>query len=320
MLRNRRLVYALMSALVIIPLALLTLYRAPLSLDLLKQRYANPQSKFASLDGLDIHYRLTGIGPDIILIHGTGASLHTWEAWAKDLESDYRVLRYDMPGFGLTGPAPDGNYSAEAQCDWLRKLTAAVNLGKATIAGNSYGGWVAFTCAAMNPELYTSLILIDSSGLPNSGRPMPAFRVLKTPIIGEVFESLTPRLFTEMTLKRTYGNPDQVTEEQIDRYYQLNLRPGNRQALRERLQVESSDRDWARLKTIKQPTLLIWGELDNTYPPSVADAFQAALPHSNKVILPGLGHIPMEEDPKISLVPARQFLATLKSIGAEAAP
>ena len=72
----------------------------------LAPKYAAAPSQFMALNGMKIHYRDEGVGPPIVLIHGTGASLHTWNDWTKELIEDYRVIRLDLPAYGLTGQDP----------------------------------------------------------------------------------------------------------------------------------------------------------------------------------------------------------------------
>lgn len=76
-------------------------------------RWAPPPSQFVSIEGMQMHLRDEGPRTDsqpIVLLHGTSASLHTWDGWTEALKSGRRVIRMDLPGFGLTGPMPDGNY------------------------------------------------------------------------------------------------------------------------------------------------------------------------------------------------------------------
>ena len=73
----------------------------------------------------------------VVLVHGTGASLHTWDGWVSGLKSKRRVIRFDLPGFGLTGPEPQNNYTIEKYTDHLVKLLNHLGIAHAIVAGNS---------------------------------------------------------------------------------------------------------------------------------------------------------------------------------------
>ena len=92
-------------------------------MDSLKARWAAPPSRFVTLQGMQVHVRDEGPRDDptpIVLIHGTSASLHTWDGWVAALSPHRRVVRMDLPGFGLTGPAPDGDYSMARYTGFMR--------------------------------------------------------------------------------------------------------------------------------------------------------------------------------------------------------
>ena len=100
----------------------LSAYRPDIPLTDLKRKYANADSRYLDIDGMPVHYRDQGQGPVLLLLHGTGASLHTWDGWIQPLENDFRIVRLDLPGFGLTGPAPDDDLHDRA----LRSIPARV--------------------------------------------------------------------------------------------------------------------------------------------------------------------------------------------------
>ena len=112
----------------------------------LRARWAAPPSEFIELNGLRVHVRDEGRRDDpvpIVLLHGTSDSLHTWSGWVRALEQDRRVIRVDMPGFGLTGPTPDGDYSIEAYTRFAIAVLDHYGLDHSVLGGNSFGGWVA---------------------------------------------------------------------------------------------------------------------------------------------------------------------------------
>src|ERR1035437_1023320 len=112
-----RLVLTLLAVLILASATIMTFFCAPdVPVDSLKTRWAAPPSTFISVQGMQVHIRDEGPRDDstpLVLIHGTSASLHTWDGWVRALSKQRRVIRFDLPGFGLTGPTPDGDYSLE---------------------------------------------------------------------------------------------------------------------------------------------------------------------------------------------------------------
>ena len=117
-----------------------------ISVEKLKVKYANQASSFVAIDGMEVHYRDEGIKSDsipIVLIHGTGASLHTFDAWTGELKKTKRVIRMDLPAYGLTGPFPNKNYSMNNYVKFIKTFLAKLGVKQCVIAGNSLGGQIA---------------------------------------------------------------------------------------------------------------------------------------------------------------------------------
>lgn len=113
----------------------------------LKPRWALPPSQFVALDGMQVHLRDQGPRDDpapIVLLHGTSASLHTWEGWVAALQNKRRVISLDLPGFGLTGPFPDGDYRMAHYSAFLANVLDLLQVPRAVVAGNSFGGQLAW--------------------------------------------------------------------------------------------------------------------------------------------------------------------------------
>lgn len=287
------------------------LYRPDLDPAELEELYAGGASRFLEWDGLRIHYRDEGAGPPLLLIHGTAASLHTWDAWVAELGERYRLVRLDLPGFGLTGPEPDHDYSIERRVDVLVALLDHLGIERATVAGNSLGGYVAWQLAWRRPERVDALVLVDASGYPkgpSSGGNI--FDLGRVPVLGPLLSKLTPRALVAAGVRQAYGDPSVPSPELIDRYYRLLRRAGNRQALLVALNRERRD-DTARIPGITQPTLVMWGEEDQLVPVADAERFHEDLPKSQLVVYPEIGHLPMEETPERSARDATAFLEGL---------
>jgi len=281
-------------------------WQADRPVDELIAQYAWPDSRFVKIAGLDLHLVDRGPRDDpmpFVLLHGTSASLHTWEGWIDTLSATRRVIAYDLPGFGLTGPRPDGDYSVAVDVALLRDLLDRLGIEQVVVAGNSLGGHIAWESALALPERVAGLILIDSGGIPFTPEHIPlGFKLARLPLVKYALLRLTPRRIVAASVRAVYGDPKRVSEALIDRYFELTLRPGNRRALLARLQNRNLfSPDPERLQRIEVPTLILWGAADRLILPKTGLAFHRLIPASRLVILPGLGHVPQEEGPEATL-------------------
>ena len=284
----------------------------------MKAKYGSAASQFVDIgDGLSVHARDEGKrdGRIIVLVHGSNASLHTWEPWVKRLGSTYRIISMDMPGHGLTGPNPKRDYHYSVFVDVVDKVTEKLGVAKFTIGGNSMGGGIAWHYAVAHPDRVEGLILVDAAGAPRwESKTTPiGFRIARMPVIKELARVITPRSLFESSLKASVSNQAIVTPTAVDRYWDLNLYPGNRQATMDRFalvhNVEPAGK--TALAAIKVPTLIMWGEEDGLIPVANAKWFADAIAGSQTVIYPKIGHIPMEETPDQSAADVMQFMAAL---------
>ena len=285
--------------------------RRDIPLEDLKAKYANSASKFISVDGMDVHFRDEGNHADsipIVLIHGTASSLHTFDLWTNDLKKTNRVVRMDLPGFGLTGPFPDRNYSIAHYSAFIKDFLTALKIKKCVLAGNSLGGEIAWNFTLEQPDMVNKLILIDAAGYPLNSKSVPlAFKLAETPVVNKLFAYITPRFLVRYSVEDVFFDTSKVTDSLVDRYFELTLREGNRQAFVDRIRM-SKDSDVDNIKHIQQPTLILWGANDLLIPVEYAYKFHAELPNSTLVILEGSGHTPMEESPIESLEAVNDFL------------
>jgi pimeloyl-ACP methyl ester carboxylesterase len=236
-------------------------------------------------------------------------SLHTWEGWVQGLSPQRRIITFDLPGFGLTGPAVGGDYRGDAYARFVLALLDQLKVRRFAIGGNSLGGEVAWRTAAMAPERVTRLILVDASGPAFESDSVPiGFLAARVPLLNRVFDWVLPRPMIVASLRNVYGDPTRITDELVDRYYQLTLREGNRRALVQRLQQNRRGEDAERIATLKLPTLILWGGRDRLVPPAVGKQFHAAIAGSELVVFDDLGHVPHEEDPARTVQPVKAFL------------
>lgn len=283
-----------------------------ISVEDLKKEYTNEHSKFIEIDGMQVHYKDEGKGFPIVLIHGTASSLHTWDAWTNNLIKTNRVIRMDLPAFGLTGPNATADYSIKSYTNFLHQFLEKIKVDKFHLAGNSLGGNIAWNYAAEHPQKVKKLILVDASGLPTN-KPQPAiFKMAKTPVLSSLFLYVTPKFFIKKNMEEVYADNSKISDALITRYHKMALRVGNRQAFIDRAKIDfkmGSKANLEKLKSIKNPTLLIWGAKDTWIPLDNGKRMDSVLPNSKLVVLENSGHVPMEESPAESLSILNAFLS-----------
>jgi pimeloyl-ACP methyl ester carboxylesterase len=286
-----------------------------LPLEELKAKYTNETSSFIAVDGMDVHYRDEGDPADtipIVLIHGTGASLHTFDAWADSLKTSYRVIRMDLPAFGLTGPFTDRNYSMTNYTAFMKDFLTALGIKQCVLAGNSLGGQIAWNLTLEQPDIVKKLILIDAAGYPKKSKSVPiAFKLAEIPVLSKLLTFITPQFLVRASLENVYFDKSKVTDSMVERYFELTLREGNRQAFVDRFKMPENANANKNINNIHQPTLILWGANDLLIPVENAYKFQKALPNDTLVILNNLGHTPMEESPEESLKAVFSFLKNI---------
>lgn len=282
-----------------------------ISLEELKKEYTNEYSKFVDIDGLNVHYRDEGSGFPIVLVHGTAASLHTWDDWTEELSKKYRVIRMDLPAFGLTGPNDDADYSIKSYTEFLDDFVTKIEIDSFHLAGSSLGGNIAWNYALEQPNKVDKLILVDASGIP-MGKSKPwIFRMARIPVVNKAFLHYTPRFFIDKNIKDVYYDDSKITDALITRYHKMALREGNRQAFVDRAKLDSTEDSLVtinKLKKITHETLLIWGDKDVWIPLSHGKAMLENIPNSTLEVLENCGHVPMEESPEESLKMLQKFL------------
>jgi len=316
--KGLRILLWVLAAIVAVAVAALLVFRvADLPVATLRAKYASPASEFVEVSpGLTVHLRDEGKrdGTPIVLLHGSNASLHTWEPWVARLGDRYRIISFDLPAHGLTGPAPDGQYTQAAYAKVLAAVVANRGLTRFVVAGNSMGGGVAARYAADHPDRIAGLILVDASGAPypEGERDTPlALRIARAPVIRDIAASITPRSLIAASFEGAVSVKAVMTPAMIDRYWELLRYPGNRAATLDRFAQGYSSVSVADLGRIDAPVLILWGREDRFIPVDSAAYFAHALPHSRTVAYDGIGHLPLEDPPDRSATDVAAFVAAL---------
>jgi pimeloyl-ACP methyl ester carboxylesterase len=278
-------------------------------------KWAPPPSQFVDVAGMSVHLRDEGRRDDpapVLLLHGTSSSLHTWDGWTSQLAGTRRVVRFDLPGFGLTGPVPDGNYTIENYARVTIAVMDKLGIRRAVLGGNSMGGYVAWATAVLYPDRVAALALVDSAGYPFESESVPiGFRIARTPVVNRLMEDVLPRRIVESSVRNVYGDPSKVTPELVDRYFDLLTRAGNRGALARRFEQTEPGALSRRISELHMPALILWGGRDRLIPPALAERFHREIKGSELVIFDALGHVPHEEDPEATVAAFARFLSRL---------
>jgi pimeloyl-ACP methyl ester carboxylesterase len=274
----------------------------------LERKYGVQPTDYVEIDGLHVHVRDTGprTAPAVILLHGLGSSLQTWDAWTPALTPTHRVVAFDLPGFGLTGTDPNGNYTDAHTVDVLAALMTRLNIRQASLIGNSLGGKIAWNFAVRYPDRVTKLVLVSPDGFAS-----PGFEYNKkpdVPLLLRLLPYVLPKSMLRMNVVVAYADSTKLTDTVFQRYYDMMRAPGIRRALIARLGQVMLTEPTPLLRRITAPTLVLWGEKDAMIPFTNAADYQNALPNCQIAPLPGIGHVPQEEAPDISVAPVVAFL------------
>lgn len=315
MVRVFRAIFVLVVLLIIAGLIVVNFYGDPDVPDAtLAAKYApSPPSQFIDLpSGAHVHFRDQGVAgaPVLVLLHGSNASLHTWEPWVQILGQQYRVITVDLPSHGLTGAVPSNDYSQAGMANFVDEFTTALHVPRFALGGNSMGGGVAARFTLMYPSRVSKLILVDASGIPSKMPTDPGmgFRIARIPVIQNIMLYVSPRALFEDALRKAFYDKTKVTAEMVDRYWELNRRVGNRAATLKRFQTPPDTFLAEHVGEIKTPTLIIWGDRDTLVPLDVGETYRDAIKGSQFLVYRDVGHIPMEEVADRSAEAVRVFL------------
>lgn len=257
--------------------------------------------------------REAGRGKPIVMIHGLGASSYTWHAIMPQLARTNRVIALDLKGFGDSEKPLDDAYSISDQARLVANYMDRNNLRGVTLVGHSFGGAVAMAVALEDaqggPRRIEKLVLIDSLAYK---QPVPFFfRVLQTPIIGELgINLIPPEVQIGRALAVAYYHDERVKDETVATYASPLASEGGKHALLrtvESLTQEDADAFSSRYQKLKTPALLIWCEHDRIVPLTFGKRLAGDLPNAQIDVIEECGHIPQEEEPGETLAAIQKF-------------
>jgi pimeloyl-ACP methyl ester carboxylesterase len=273
--------------------------------------YMTADDRMMEIAGAKVRVRIEG--PDdalaIILMHGFIYSLESWDAWAAALKSDYRVVRFDLLGHGLSGPDAEERYSPQERAEFLGEVMDALGVERAIIGGNSLGGLAAWRFAATAPDRVDALILVSPGAYPTNGvenEPLPP------PPQVEAFLRTAADPAVAFTLGNIYADKADVTPERIKLVGTMMRQEGNGEAFVKSIKEFSLPDPEPMLAKITAPTLIFWGAEDRVMPVDHGERLARAIANARLIIYPGVGHVPHEEEPEKSVAALRAFLAEAK--------
>jgi len=281
-----------------------------LSFDWVKARHAREDegSKFVTIDGIDLHYRDEGEGDPILFLHGICDSLHTWTPWINNLKNEYRVIRFDLPFFGLSRVNGPHKITKTFYPDFLDKIVPHFQLENFYLCGHSLGAWISWNYAIEKQTLLKKLILISPPGHPV--KPPLLVRATGQGLIKKLASVYTPKFLADLAIEEIFYDPTFMTEHQRDRYYEILMVEGNRRNYMDvfSMMVKFAH-EWPEgLHHINTETLIIWGKEDRWIPSSHSEYWEKTLPNVKMDIFEKVGHVPQEENVQDTLQSFREFL------------
>lgn len=271
------------------------------------KRYLKPVDHHVTVDG--VRYRVREEGPKnapvILLIHGFSFSLESWDQWAADLKKHYRVIRFDLAGHGLSSADPAGHYDTDSRVKRILALMDRIGVGHAMIAGNSYGGLLAWHIAAAHPDRVDQLILVDSAAFSINGvtdRPAPV-----PPGMAAYLLDPKPEM-VRASAGLIFANLAALPPNRLATMQDMIARNGNGPALVAHLEQFTLPAPEAELAKVVTPTLILWGSKDKVISVEQSQHLHDAIKGSKLVVFDGVGHAPQEEASERSLAEVLKFI------------
>ena len=305
--------YSVISIVVLVAVVFTFYGQKDIPVEKIKAKYGNAASQYLPLMGMQVHYRDEGNPADstpLVLIHGTSSSLHTWDSLVAIMltQNKKRIIRFDLPAFGITGPNPENYYAGDYYVRFLDSFLNVMHIQKCALAGNSLGGSIAWRYTVAHPEKIDKLILIDASGYPlKNEKGSLGFKLATIPIINNLLLVVTPKFLIRKSLETVFYDNQLISDAIVTRYYEMLLREGNRAAtlslFKNRTSISAEP-----IKTITRPTLILWGDQDQLISVDNAYLFQKDIQGSALTIYKNVGHTPMEEAPQRVAASLESFL------------
>jgi pimeloyl-ACP methyl ester carboxylesterase len=268
-------------------------------------------------EGIGLSCFVAGRGPAVMLLHGLGAAKVSLMPLIPPLvHGGHRVVVPDLPGHGASDK-PRTEYTPRFYARVIRRLMDALELQRAVLVGNSLGGRVALEVAVRSPGHVTGLVLLDPAVPGFRIRYLLGFTRVIPSEIGTIPFPLRER-WMRLAIRRLLADPSRLPEAGIhaaaDEFIRIYREPVARMAFLDSLRhilTEPPRPFWGRVRRIRVPALVVWGEGDRLVPVRLAHRLARDLGGAELLILPGVGHVPQFEAPEETSGAILRFLMDL---------
>lgn len=265
----------------------------------LRAKYQDARSRYMTIKGTEIHYKDEGKGPVLFMVHGSQSSLRTWDRITQLLKGRYRIIRYDIPAYGLSASVSDEVAATVSPVDIPEELLTRLGVKKATVVGVSSGGTMGMYLAARRPDLVERLILSNTPSDPvkTDHLKMPqSFLMAQEESQRTKYQNLT---FWNEYLSYFSGDPKRISAKTRAEYYDFNRRANEKYPIAMVARIGDGKQATIEMAKVTAPTFLIWGTGDPLLPKSAADAIERYLANApiSVALMPDVGHYPPLEVP-----------------------
>ena len=279
------------------------MFKSDIPFDTIKEKYMDDQSKFISIDGMEVHYKDEGEGEVLLLVHSINTSLQDWDSCSNDLNKYFRVIRVDLPGFGLTLANKHFNYQRDSYIYFLKKFTIRLGIDTFHFGGVSMGADLAWHFSLLSPYLIKSLVLVNPTDYPDYHPSI--YQKMSRHWLGKyVVRWAGSKRTIQKRVNKLFSDSMQLTETAFERYHNLILREGSRSAFIALNNAFHRNR-FTRLSKLKNPTLILWSEQIGENP------FAKILPNAKTIYYKDSHLYPMVESPMQTSKDVLSFLQML---------
>lgn len=277
------------------------MFKRDLPLETVKHNYSDEESEFILIDGVDIHYKDEGDGTPLVLVHSLDTTLMDWDGWIEHLQEDFRIIRLDLPGFGLSDCPDEFDFQKDSYIYFLKKFIAALRLENVIVGGVAWGADLAWHYATLSPYLIDKLVLINPSDHPNYHPPFYQ-NMSKHPLGSWIYRWSASKRIIKKRAKKWFQNQEALNEEMLERFQDMLLREDNRKAFI-KINKSSQKNRYERLSSLEIPTFLMCSDALGKNP------MEKHLPNVTTIYYKNARIYPMIELPEQS---AKDVLAFLK--------
>jgi pimeloyl-ACP methyl ester carboxylesterase len=268
------------------------------------KNHSDEFSKFITIDKMNIHYKEEGNGTPLVLLHDAGTTLNIWDEWLPILTPHFKVIRLDLPGFGLSPKSEKFNYKMDSYIYFIKKFTATMGLGLEMfhIGGIGFGGHLAWQYTLLHPHKILKLLLVNPQGqnLDKTNGLFPFEN--KGRFARFILRWKGSQRAIKKQLIKSLGNQSVITDKLVKQTQELLICKGNRKSLIILAQNPLKNR-YDKISAIEIPTFIQYGSLNTN------KDFGRRIPNVKSKIYDGIGALPMLELPEQTAKDVIAFLS-----------